>query len=361
MRRQLLILGFAALAVLAWLGAACRSPVPAEPRYGWVAGNSADGYGTILHTTDYGETWVRQGNASTIPGAALNSVSAADDENVWAVGDNWADVGQSYGTILRTTDGGQTWTRQGGAASVPDVELSGVSAVSSRVAWAVGWEGVILKTTDRGQTWTRQAEGMFPLGQGMTVSAWDEDVAWVASQDSSTAGPALILHTTDGGATWTREGQDSLPAHTGLIDVHAASATVAWVVGMNYSCFRTTDAGQHWYRALPQAGLDHINGVCALDEQAAWLAADNAWAYFTPDAGDSWVKRRTPGGGAYCPNLGVTALNADTAWMTQTSVGPGLILGTFDRGATWTVRLRTDSAGLGNIGLRGITFAGAVR
>ena len=44
-----------------------------EPVYaGWTVGQSWDGYGTILRTTDSGKTWVRQGSASLIADAHLN-------------------------------------------------------------------------------------------------------------------------------------------------------------------------------------------------------------------------------------------------------------------------------------------------
>ena len=52
---------------------------------GWAVGSVADGYGAIVHTAD-GETWVRQGSAATIPNATLVDVRAVDASHVWAVG-----------------------------------------------------------------------------------------------------------------------------------------------------------------------------------------------------------------------------------------------------------------------------------
>ena len=63
--------------------------------------------GTILATTDGGETWKAQTSGST---ESLNGVSFADAWAGWAVGDG--------GTTLATDDGGATW----------DVESSGTSA-----------------------------------------------------------------------------------------------------------------------------------------------------------------------------------------------------------------------------------------
>lgn len=362
MKRQTLVLGFAALAVLVWSGAGCESPVPADGHYGWVVGDAANGYGTILQTSDHGTTWQRQGDSATIPDVNLSGVSAADNRNVWVVGGSApVDGGPGFGTILHTSDGGETWIRQGSAASVPDAELMSVSAVNTQVAWAVGAQGTILKTTNRGATWVSKADTAFPRGFFGEVSAWNEDIVWVVGNTDWSTSPSLVIHTTDGGASWTRQGADSLATVTGLIDVHAASANVAWTVGTDYAGFRTTDAGAHWYRTLPEA-TPHVNGVCALDEQAAWLAVDYSAALFTPNGGDTWVKQNTPGEGSFPVNLGVTAVHPDTVWMTSSTVaGPGLILRTFDGGENWTVQLRSDNAGLGNIGFQGISFAGAAR
>ena len=58
-------------------------------------------YGTIQGTTDEGENWT-----SRSPGTRLtfNDAWFTDEANGVAAGDS--------GTILRTTNGGTTWTRQ---------------------------------------------------------------------------------------------------------------------------------------------------------------------------------------------------------------------------------------------------------
>ena len=116
---------------------------------GWVVGERVgDGYGTILHTTDGGEHWVRQGSQGEIPDANFTSVFTLDACNAWVVGGK----SNGFGVILRTKDGGQSWTRQGDSNQIPDVETSAVYAVNKRIAWVVGGDGVILHTKDGGET-----------------------------------------------------------------------------------------------------------------------------------------------------------------------------------------------------------------
>ena len=64
---------------------------------GWACGRR----GTILHTSDGGETWTPQSSGTTY---TLSSVFFVDTRNGWAVGDG--------GTILHTVDGGENWKKQ---------------------------------------------------------------------------------------------------------------------------------------------------------------------------------------------------------------------------------------------------------
>ena len=55
------------------------------------------------------------------------------------------------GTILRSTDGGVTWSSQ---LSAPTNYLSSVACPSPSTCVAVGFGGTILRSTDGGSTWT---------------------------------------------------------------------------------------------------------------------------------------------------------------------------------------------------------------
>ena len=57
-------------------------------------------------------------------GCGSSAFAALDNYAGWTVGAAW----NGCGTILRTTDSGKTWTRQG-AGQIADVDLFGVCAV----------------------------------------------------------------------------------------------------------------------------------------------------------------------------------------------------------------------------------------
>ena len=75
-----------------------------------------------------------------------------DESNVTTVG--------YFGTILKTTNGGENWNLQ---ASGTGRHLYSVSFVDTNYGIAVGGtteSGIILKTTDGGETWVTKLEGI---------------------------------------------------------------------------------------------------------------------------------------------------------------------------------------------------------
>jgi photosystem II stability/assembly factor-like uncharacterized protein len=102
-------------------------------------------YGTIVRTTDGGNSWTIQGSGTT---QTLWAVSFTDANNGTAVGEG--------GTIVRTTDGGTHWTSQ---ASGTAFQFRGVSFSDTNNGAAVGESGTILRTTDGGNSWVPQSSG----------------------------------------------------------------------------------------------------------------------------------------------------------------------------------------------------------
>jgi photosystem II stability/assembly factor-like uncharacterized protein len=304
---------------------------------GWVVGDSVDDYGTILHTTDGGETWERQGSVKDIPDVDLHTVFAIDACNAWVVGNN----ANGYGVILRTTDGGQSWTRQGDPDQIPDVGTIGVYAINKRVAWVTGEKGVILHTNDGGETWTRQGADTAPPDIPLRgVYASDANHVWVVGDPSSGCNGTTcgtILHTKNGGRTWERQSYEPNPlSNRALIWVHGLNARTAWVVG-NFTVLHTTDGGKTWQDITKEiVGREDFNGVFAVDKNTVWVTLDynNLYKY----DGSQWQQQTTPSIGGYY-FLRISAINKNTAWF----VGTGDSSGTFLTGAIFHTSNGGDS------------------
>lgn len=225
---------------------------------GWVAGDPR----TILKTTDGGATWSTQPLDDAFAGPL--SVFFVDSQTGWVVG--------SVGTILKTTDGGVTWTRQ---SPFTAYALSSVYFADASTGWAVGTTlgNIILKTTDGGHTWAIQSPG----AGGYSMTCADANTCWVVGRSN-------ILRTMDGGATWTSQSV----ANQDFYGVAFVNATTGWVVGMGGAIYKTTDGGGNWVRQT-SGSLDHLLPVAFADAQNGWAVGTNGRILNTRDGGATWV------------------------------------------------------------------------
>jgi photosystem II stability/assembly factor-like uncharacterized protein len=243
--------------------------------------------------------------------ARLRGVSAASDDVVWASGAN--------GTVLRTADGGATWTK----LTVPDadkLDFRDVDAVSDITAWVLsigaGAASRIYKTTDAGAHWTLQFTNADAKAFFDAMAFWDAGHGLAMSD--SVDGRFVILTTADGGATWTRVAPAGLPAALPNEGGFAGSGTNiavqpdgrAWIgtgAAANARMLVTTDAGLHWrivdtpVASSPSAGIfsvafrDPQHGLTVGGDYRRENDADDN-AATTSDGGRSWTIVRGLGG-----------------------------------------------------------------
>lgn len=184
-------------------------------------------------------------------GNPINDYAWLDAGRGWAVGDS--------GTLLKTTDGGSTWTTQN---SGTDVALSQVSFISELVGWAMGANGLMLNTGDGGVTW-RSAS----LGAGIGVQSFgaaDANTAWVSGNDT-------VSVTNDGGASWKRI---SRPVNSSAKLVATGKSSV-WTLGTSSTALtllHTVDGGAKWVGVpvapAPASGLYRsVNDFQFADDQ----------------------------------------------------------------------------------------------
>ncbi|MEM1323514.1 MAG: YCF48-related protein [Bacteroidota bacterium] len=105
----------------------------------------AVGYGIVLHSVDAGRTWQRL----QLYGDFFRDVHFPSPQSGYIVG--------SSGSILRTSDGGQSWQnlRDGDRLTVSDVPFRAVFFVDERKGYVVGEDGHFWRTLDGGDSWQR--------------------------------------------------------------------------------------------------------------------------------------------------------------------------------------------------------------
>ena len=294
----------------------------------------------ILFTPDAGETWQRQGEGSVaLQGIDVSDIWAIDENNVWATGIN--------NTILRTIDGGQTWTRIQAPANLPNAELSPICIVNKSNIWIAGssgLNGLIYKSIDNGSTWTMLDTAFFHHNRLQGLWANNTDKVFVVGEHHIEGNDprGFIGYTLDGGVTW-----DSItPANDfnkwTWIGVVSSGNTIV-IYGSKAHYIVSTDGGNTWKNdSVPVTGgggaKADINDLIMLDPQTWWGAFDMGNIFITTDGGTTWTEQPSTGsaGGSFL--VGIDTWDGQLALV----VGYGFynppispILKTVNGGASW--------------------------
>lgn len=264
---------------------------------GWVAGD--EGY--LAQTTDGGNTW-KQRSLNTA--ANINEIYFRNDDDGYLVagrkmfetsdgGNNWKESlianpaefeneipeflsirfnsrkqGFIVGSVLdrnndeivlgsllmRTVDGGETWTR----VEVPTkVELFHLDFDGKSRGWIVGDRGTILATTNNGATWELQDSGTAEVLYN--VDFRDESDGYAVGTGGT------ILRTQDGGRTWIKVPS---PVTGTLFRVGFANDKEGWIVGANGTILKTKDKGASW-QVQDSSTQNHLYGLY-VDGKRSW-------------------------------------------------------------------------------------------
>jgi photosystem II stability/assembly factor-like uncharacterized protein len=211
-----------------------------NPANGFIAGE----VGRILKTTDGGKTWT-QPMQSRNQFLDWYDVSFANDSTGWVVGGSPFRITgggtTTFGSdplISKTSDGGRTWTIQNLPRTAARDTLQSVDAVNPNIAFAVGNQGSIYATSDGGTTWTRQTSPTRSNLYG--VFFLNENLGWAVGGTSESA---VIVQTSDGGATWRRQ---LAPADAALRSVAFVDAQRGYAVGIGGTVLATRNGGTTW-------------------------------------------------------------------------------------------------------------------
>lgn len=154
------------------------------------------------------------------------------------------------------------WTMQ---ESGTNSSLRDLFFVNDMTGWVIGENGTILNTTDGGETWTPQTSGTVESLDA--IHFIDENTGWIVG-GALTSQKAPMLKTTDGGSSWQELSYDFNAVN--LRDIFFVDENIGWVI-KNDSIFRSTDGGETWL------GEEYVNTVSAtsLNHRAVYATSDS--------------------------------------------------------------------------------------
>jgi photosystem II stability/assembly factor-like uncharacterized protein len=280
---------------------------------GWFAG-SGD---CILRTTDGGNTWTKQ---STNTGKSWWGVHFADSQNGW-IADTW-------GSISATTDGGNTWHQQAAPSSLyfyamqfPDAQHGFVLLQSDSLFY----------TTNAGTTWNRIKIDVTQYHYGMKFVSPGE--GWICGSAGQ------ILHSTNGGIDWTAQNSGT---SIDLSTIDFTDNQNGWAAGYTSEgqsiVVHTSNGGSTWATLVPSFN-DKLIKIIFNDNNNGYAIATSGQIYLTTNGGTTWTSTYTS---PHESLWDIQVLPSGTGYVCGTN---GAILKTLNSGALWSPIYKTASNG----------------
>jgi len=276
--------------------------------------------------------------------ASFRGLSVVNDRVIWGSG--------TRGTVIRSTDGGTTWS----VDSLPNgatFDLRGIHARSDLVAHVAATAGRIWKTTDGGKTWSLKFQAA-DTSMFLDAIVFRNDREGMALGDPM-GGRFVILVTRDGGENWSLAPDSSRPAALEGEAAFAASGTSLVLAGSRFGwigtggsasrVFRSVDSGATWLpynSGIPArtgtggvfsvALADSLHGVVVGGDYERPDSATGTTAV-TADGGLTWkASARFPRG----YRSGVAARRIDADHVLAVAVGTTGSDVSRDGGQTWS-------------------------
>lgn len=203
-------------------------------------------------------------------------------------------------------------------------DLNAVAFAGAR-GYAVGGDGTVLRSDDGGATWT---------GLGSGTRATLGLVQTIGPNTVVVGGGCTARRSDDGGVTFRRvpftTSEERCLAQASAISF--SSPQVGYVLLANGTVLRTTDGGRTFGQrtGVPEAASDGATDIDFVTDDVGTAVAGGR-VYRTVNGGNSWTAASTPGGGVRT----VKFLTADTAVAIGANIG---FLTSSDGGASFTAQ-----------------------
>ncbi|MEO5571364.1 MAG: T9SS type A sorting domain-containing protein [Bacteroidia bacterium] len=254
--------------------------------------------------------WTQQ-TSNVTPGYYVPFLDAVNSDIVWGIVSDPANQQTPVAEYTKTVDGGNLWI--GGAiTNAAGLAPSCIFGLNADTAWVAMWNvaggaaaGKILRTNDGGGTWTQQTTALFNTAGNFPnwVYFWDANNG--VCLGDPTGGYFEIYTTVDGGTNWVRTPQADIAAQLGgefgITDVFREFGDSTLYFGTNQGrIYKTVDRGLH-FTAAQTPFTDFIGAIAFRDANNGLCVSGGAVGStdvaYTTDGGATWNLKGTNAAG----------------------------------------------------------------
>ena len=214
------------------------------------------------------------------PEATLRNIEMLDTQVGYAVGgsDWYPGAGGAFGIILKTTNGGVTWTEQAHPATG---WLHGLDCLDANICWTAGQYGYILRTTDGGSSWL--------LSQTPVYGGWLYSVGIVTPDTILLGGTqGEVFRSTNAGASWRLFDVDGGPGGVVIWDFACFDGATCYAAANGGKLYQSMDGGQSWSFFFA-TGADNTAIHC-VSRDRCWMSGGTPFqgtVYYSAAAGST--------------------------------------------------------------------------
>jgi photosystem II stability/assembly factor-like uncharacterized protein len=280
----------------------------ADSLTGFIVGNSTSVQKDILRTTDGGSTWSVMNNFPL--GGSWNLIDFISPTKIFF---------GSNGACAYSSNGGNTYQLKSGYPNCPvmygmDFRDEQVGLVAGNMNSAEG----IFKTTNGGATWSKKS------------SVATNDVLWWTNTNALAASGTSIYRSTNQGDTWSVY---ATGINTGLLELERIDKLTIAGVSAKGDIWRSADAGLTWTQVFDGPGdLPVTWSLHFSDAKHGWLVGQSGFIFKSNDGGLTWQQVNS-GSGVQVYDMAFTSSTFGMA-----AGNNGYVFKTVDGGNFWSVQ-----------------------
>lgn len=251
--------------------------------------------GAVYRTTDGGVNWVQRTTSSQ----GLNGLYFPDPSIGYAVG--------SANTVLKTTNGGETWDAKTVPDAVPSSELTSIRCATSASCLIATGSGERVLQTRNGGNGSNGFTAFSPAAQKIYAASFSNASNALAVGENGTT----VLSTNADSATPSFVPVADQPLTGPITRLRAVSATLVLGTGGGGKLARSTDGGRHWSTVQVPTSED-LRDAWFVDQKTGFVLDAGGRVQRTLDGGDGWGELDTgttaPANALYAANANVVML-----------------------------------------------------